>query len=345
MIETISLCPTCYKKIPASIYPKDGQAIMDKECDVHGKFTALVEKSWKHVSNFYKQGTLGRNNIIIIHIHDTCNMQCPWCYYESGHENIRDFQFYDQLLHDMYKGHSLLLSGGEPTLRPDYFSFVHDAKVRGWRPSTITNMIKIGDGDFFKQTLNDDFVDENNNYKFAMSFQHPKNYSKAILKEKMAALDNMGKEGLKAECMMFSIQSLDELDFIKEFYDSTRDLYNMFRIRTLFNNWGNSGRKRLFLSQLHDAFLEKFAEYTPIQSNRVEQSNMYGMYMETKEARDISLMSAPNVRNIDYHLCSRPVHMLGLDLRCYPVPICQIVSEGISKGWKDGFKIGGNLCG
>jgi organic radical activating enzyme len=339
MIETLSLCNVCYKKIPAFIYAKNGEAWMKKECDVHGHFEALVEKSYQHWSNFYRYGTMGNNNSIIVHIHDKCNMKCSWCYY-PGDEKIHNQQFFDHLLHEPYKGFSLMFSGGEPTERPDYHDFVEQAYKRGWMPSTITNMINLADKDFFDKTLNEAWVDEQRNYRFAMSFQHPKNYGKKIAKLKEQALENISREQLKASCVMFSIQDLSELDFIKDFYDRTRHLYSMLRIRTMFHNWQNKSEKTLFLSELHEAFLHKFSEYTPVQSSEVEQSTGYGIYMKTKECRDISLMSAPTVENVDYHLCSRPVYMLnGFDLRCYPVPICQISMEGISKGWKDGFKI------
>jgi hypothetical protein len=107
----------------------------------------------------------------------------------------------------------------------------------------------------------------------------------------------------------------------------------------MFHNWKNKSGKELFLSELHSAFLDKFSEYTPVQSSEIEQSTGYGIYMKTKECRHISLMSPPTVENVDYHLCSRPVYMLAKDLRCYPVPICQILMEGLSKGWKDGLKV------
>jgi uncharacterized radical SAM superfamily Fe-S cluster-containing enzyme len=337
MIETISLCPECYKKIPAYIYEKDGQAWMKKECDVHGRFEAMCERSFKHWSNFYRYGTMGRNNSIIVHVHDKCNMNCSWCYY--GGEKIRDQQYFDCLLHEPYKGFSLMLSGGEPTERPDYHEFTKQAYIRGWNPSTITNMLNLADREFFDKTLNDVWCDSQGNYRFAMSFQHPKNYSSEVLKLKLQALQNIEQAGLKAACVMFSIQSLDELDYIREFYDNTKHLYGMLRIRTLFHNWRNRSEKTLFQSDLHDAFLRKFSDYTPVQCSEVEQSTAYGMYLRTKECRDISLMSAPTVENIDYHLASRPVYMLGQDGRCYPVPIAQIIAEGISCGWKDGFNL------
>jgi hypothetical protein len=232
-----------------------------------------------------------------------------------------------------------MFSGGEPTERPDYHDFTVQAYRRGWNPSTITNMINLADEDFFKKTLNESWVDNDRNYRFAMSFQHPRNYSKSILALKMKALDNIDKQKLKAACVMFSIESLDELDFIKDFYDNTKHLYGMLRIRTMFHNWNNKSEKNLFLSDLHAAFLEKFSEYTPVVSEDIEKSTAYGIYMKTKGNRHISLMSAPTVDNIDYHLCSRPVLMLARDYRCYPVPIAQIINQGIGLGWKDGFKL------
>jgi molybdenum cofactor biosynthesis enzyme MoaA len=342
MIETMSLCNVCYKKVPAYIVYRNGQAWMEKECDVHGSFEALVDPDFQHVSNFYQPGTMGKTNSIIIHISDRCNMKCPWCYYVEGKEKMHDLMFYDQLLREPYKGFSFMFSGGEPTIRPDYVDFVEQAYRLGWNPSTITNMITLSDEKFFKRTMNEAFVTLNTKqYRFAMSFQHPKNYSEEIYNKKLKTLDNMDKAGLKAACMMFSIQSLDELDFIKDFYDETKHLYGMLRIRTMFHNWGNKGEKTLFLSELHKAFLNKFSEYCPVQSVKSEQSNIYCLYMITKEGREISLASAPTVENLDYHICSRPVYMLGRDYRCYPVPIAQIVSEGIDKGWKDGFQIKG----
>lgn len=309
---------------------------MRKTCNVHGEQEAMVERSFLHVSNFYKYGTLGNNNNIIVHVENECNMKCSWCYY--GKTEIHSIKFLDQLLKDHYRGFSLMFSGGEPTIRPDYIDMVKEAHSLGWTPSTITNMIKLGDEEFFNQTLDDSFIDRFS-YRFALSFQHPKNYSADIYKQKLKAIANIERAGLKASCLVFSIQSLDELDFIKAFYDETKHLYHMLRIRTMFCNWKNKGEKNLYLSELHEAFMDKFGEYTPVQFAGIEQSNIYCLYMMTKEGGHVSLSSAPTVENLDYHICSRPVYMLGPDCRCYPVPICQIISEGIQMGWKDGFRL------
>lgn len=336
---TLSLCPTCYKKIPARIAMQDGEVVMNKSCDIHGPFSSVVEKDIQHFSNFYQFGTLGNNNTIIIHIHNQCNMKCSWCYYPMDKEKMHDFDYYNSLLRYPYGKFNLLFSGGEPTERPDYFDFTKKAFINGWNTASITNMINIGDPAFFKDTMNPMFV-QDGVYKFAMSMMHPKNYSEDILKKKMNALENIEKADLQAMCVMFSIQSLDELDYIRDFYDKTKHLYTMLRIRTMFRNWKNKNdNNQIYLSELHKAFLDKFGDLIPVQSQMVEKSNIYCLYMQMDEGINVSLSSAPTVENVDYHLTLRPVFMLALDNKCYPVPLAQIINEGIDSGWHNGYQI------
>jgi uncharacterized radical SAM superfamily Fe-S cluster-containing enzyme len=343
MIKTLSLCNVCYRKIEAEIIFTGGMVVMNKTCDEHGPFSAIVERDINHVSNFYRMGTQGNNSTIIIHAHNQCNMKCPWCYYPMGCEKIHKARYYDNVLR-MYKGNfNLLLSGGEPTIKPDFFEFVDELQALGWPTGTITNMIKLGDDEFFNKTQNQSFI-KNGLLKFAMSMQHPKNYSQEILEQKVKAIEKIERSGTKAMCVMFSIQSLDELDYIRDFYHHTRHTYTMIRIRTMFRNWANKdGGNHIYLSDLHRAFIDKFSDLMPVQNSEVERSNMYCLYMKMSDGMHVSLSSAPTVENIDYHLVSRPVYMLAMDGRCYPVPLAQIINEGISKGYKDGFRLTGGL--
>jgi hypothetical protein len=243
----------------------------------------------------------------------------------------------DNLL-GMYRGYNILLSGGEPTIDPLFFDKVNEYASLGWGVSSITNMVMLADESFFAQAM-DSSLHEGGTLKFACSFQHPKNHPKEVNDLKFKALHNFEVNKVTPSCIMFSIESLDELDYIKEFYDRTRGFYPMVRIRTMFRNWQAKGiEKTLFLSDLYKAFVEKFQQYCPTQSLSFEHSNMYCLYMKM-EGCEVSLSSGPSVDDIDYHQCSRPVYMLARDQRCYPVPIAQIVNEGISLGWKDGFKL------
>ncbi len=323
----------------------NGKVVMEKKCDIHGETEAIMEIDQKHFANFYELGTVGKNNTIIIHAHNECNMKCSWCYHKMGEETMQPFSYYNSLFFYPYNGFNLLLSGGEPTERPDYFNFVKEGVDAGWGMASITNMINLGDNEFFKNTMNDNFIN-NGIYKFAMSMQHPKNYNTDILKKKNNAIENIKKSKLKAMCVMFSIQSLDELDYIREFYNETKDCYTMLRIRTMFRNWENKNDENvIYLSELYDAFMDKFGDLAPTQSRSVEHSNIYCLYMEMDKGINVSLSSAPTVENVDYHMCSRPVYMLAMDGRCYPVPLAQMVNEGIDRGWHSGFKLeGGKPC-
>lgn len=345
MLNTLSLCPTCYRKVEAHISYQNGMVIMTKTCPEHGPFTAVVEKDMQHFSNFYSEGTLGNNNAIIIHTNDSCNMSCPWCYYPVSNKPPKPFSYFDTVL-GMYRGYNLLMSGGEPTLRPNFFDFTAEGTARGWNMSAITNMLTMANPEFFQGVL-DSPLAQGNMVKFAMSMQHPKNYSKEVLGKKIKAIEALESSGKQAMCAMFSIQSLDELDFIRTWYDATKAFYPMLRIRTMFGNWKDKGNgNKLWLSDLHKAFLYKFADLMPKVSLRVEKSNIYCLYLELRDGMQVSLSSAPTVENLDYHQCSRPVFMLAEDGKCYPVPICQIVSEGLEKGYKDGYKLQGDtICG
>jgi MoaA/NifB/PqqE/SkfB family radical SAM enzyme len=314
--------------------------VMTKTCDVHGPQSAIVEKDPVHFSNFYRHGTLGKNSTIIINVHDECNMSCPWCYYPMGKKKNKDASYYDSMFNVPYNGYNLLLSGGEPTIRPDYFSFVKELHDYGWNPASITNMVKLADEEFYQKIQTPEFV-TGEYIRFAMSFQHPKNYSKEIFKQKLKTLENMETHNQKAMCVMFSITSLDEIKWIREFYMHSRNRYKMLRIRTMFGSWENKGdeSQKIFLSELHKAFLEEFGDLNPIQSTETEQSNLYCLYLKMDDGMEVSLSSAPTVENVDSHMCGRPVFMLAEDDRCYPVPIALIVNEGLDHGWSNGFKL------
>lgn len=341
MIQTLSMCPVCYKKIPADISVNNGAAWMFKECPEHGHFSAMVEKDASIINNFYNTSTLGLNNSILVPVYDACNMECPWCFYDMKGEPIKPALFYDRALLDFkIKGYNLLLSGGEPTLRPDFFDFSRILRGKGWEVFTMSNMLKFGEEGFFKEALEAGYIDRpTNTLKASFSMQHPKNYSVEVYKQKMEALINLERFGVQANCIQFSISSLDELAWIRQFYNDTKRLYKHLRIRTMYGNWKDKGNKnKLWLSDLYKEFLSEFSDLIPTMAGYPETSNMYSIYMKTQYG-GISLSSAPTVENVDLISAGRPTLSLASDGKCYSVPVAQIVSEGIDKGWYNGFPI------
>jgi MoaA/NifB/PqqE/SkfB family radical SAM enzyme len=342
MINTMSICPECYRKIPADIVVHDGSAWMHKECPVHGKFVAMVEKDASILNTFYSTATTGQNKSILVPITDSCNMKCPWCYYPMTDKDLQSAKHFDRTLLEMkIQGYNLLLSGGEPTTRPDFFSFTKELREKNWQLFLMTNMITLSDPDFFESVLDAGYCDHSKTLHASLSMQHPKNYSEEIYRKKVGALVNLERNGLKANCIQFSISSLEELQWIRTFYDDTKRLYNHVRIRTMYGNWQNKNAKdKIWLSDLHKEFLSEFGDLIPTAASYPETSNIYSIYMRDKYC-GISLSSAPTVENIDLMSCSRPTLQLAKDGKCYSVPVAQIVSEGIDRGWYNGFKIQG----
>lgn len=343
MIVTMSICPTCYRKIPADIVVHDGAAWMHKECPVHGKFAAMVEKDSSIINTFYDTGTAGYNKSILVPITDSCNMSCPWCYYPMTGKEPFGVKHFDRLLIDKkVQGYNLLLSGGEPTIRPDFLSFSNELRGKGWQLFIMSNMVSLADAGFFADVVAAGYADIQTKTLYAsLSMQHPKNYSEDIYRKKVDTLVNLERNGMKANCIQFSISSLDELSWIRTFYDDTKRLYNHIRIRTMYGNWQNKGDKnKIWLSDLYKSFLEEFGDLVPTLATYPETSNIYSIYMRDKYC-GISLSSAPTIDNVDLMSCSRPTLQLAKDDKCYSVPVAQIVSEGIDKGWYNGFKIQG----
>jgi pyruvate-formate lyase-activating enzyme len=334
MIKTFSMCPSCYKRIPAAISIKDGAAIMRKTCPAHGKFSAVVDPDGSMVLRQYNQGSLGLNKALLIPVTDKCDMSCPWCYMKGVKTEENSAEYYDSRYFDLKQaGFAILLSGGEPTCREDFIPLVAKLQKLGWTVVTMSNMINFADANFMKQCG----LIYNKLLLADFSMQHPKNYTEAILASKMQCLKNLGNLGLQANCIQFSVSDLDELPWIRTFYDETKHLYRNIRIRSLHGFWKDKSKK-IYLSALYKAFIENFGDLMPMHDMRLESTNIYSIYMRDAHC-GISLSSAPTVNNVDLSSCSRPTYGVALDEKYYGFPVAQIVSEGIQKGWYNGYKL------
>jgi uncharacterized radical SAM superfamily Fe-S cluster-containing enzyme len=164
---TTSLCPVCLARIPADVRERDGQVWMDKTCPAHGPFTALLASDVRH---YYQADPrlegLGaccgpgrhcgdqlanHSCVLLIEITQRCNLTCPTCYADSSPERTEHLSrdAFAELLDGLLargKGSTdvLQLSGGEPTIHPEFFDLVDLALARGVRQVYInTNGIRL----------------------------------------------------------------------------------------------------------------------------------------------------------------------------------------------------------
>jgi len=166
---TNSMCPECYRIVPAAIVEKNGVIWMDKNCPEHGRYGAMVERDafWYHVCN-----NLNCNNIYdgyIIDVTGKCNIKCKYCYTHGGIKNdipkkdiIADAEAHKNIA-------PFILMGGEPTLHndlPEIYKSLSDMAPT----SIITNGIKMCDEAYLDELCENGLVSDKGILKIGLSF-------------------------------------------------------------------------------------------------------------------------------------------------------------------------------
>lgn len=158
---TISLCPDCLKRIDAKIVFEDNNVYMLKRCPEHGNSKVLIADDiayYKNIRNYNKPSeTPYRFNtkthygcpydcglcpdheqhscLTIVEITDRCNLTCPTCYAGSSpthgrHRTLEEVKtMLDTIVENEKEPDVVQISGGEPTLHPQFFDILDYAKT------------------------------------------------------------------------------------------------------------------------------------------------------------------------------------------------------------------------
>lgn len=174
--ETTSLCETCYDLVAAKILIEGERVYYQKRCARHGVTKTLVSDDlayWKLCKEFLKPGDRplkvdGRTNfgcpfdcglcpdheqhscLAIIEINEECNLSCPVCFADSsphrtGRRSLVEVEaMLDALVAAEGEPDLVQISGGEPTIHPDFFRILDAAKARPIRHLMVnTNGLRI----------------------------------------------------------------------------------------------------------------------------------------------------------------------------------------------------------
>ena len=184
---TSSICTACYRTVEAKIIFKDENVFMDKWCPAHGSERVLIADDVEYYrlcrevyvkppempQRFNTPMEFGcpydcglcpdhmqHSCLSIVELTDNCNLSCPICYAESGpdrqtHRPLRDvIHMLDAVVANEGEPDVLQLSGGEPTLHPDFFSILDECKARPFKHLMInTNGIRIAQEPNFVEQL------------------------------------------------------------------------------------------------------------------------------------------------------------------------------------------------
>src|SRR5256885_15213468 len=97
--------------------------------------------------------------LTLVEVTDRCNLTCPVCYSESSphrphHRSLEQVEFLlDRVVRNEGKPDVVQISGGEPTIHPDFFAILDAAKKKPIRHLMVnTNGIRIAkDFEFAKR--------------------------------------------------------------------------------------------------------------------------------------------------------------------------------------------------
>jgi hypothetical protein len=184
---TTSVCSQCLRSVEAKILQKDNAIYMDKWCSAHGTERVLMSddadyyrlcrevyvKPPEMPQRFNTAMTYGcpydcglcpdhmqHSCLSIVEINDHCNLQCPVCYAESGpkrpeHRSLAEIEaMLDAVVANEGEPDVVQISGGEPTLHPDFFTVLDLARARPIKHLMInTNGIRIAQDRAFAERL------------------------------------------------------------------------------------------------------------------------------------------------------------------------------------------------
>jgi 7,8-dihydro-6-hydroxymethylpterin dimethyltransferase len=182
---TLSLCPECLKRVDAKIVFEDDRVFMLKTCPDHGFQKVLIATDieyYKNIRNYNKpsetplkfntkthygcpydcglcQDHEQHSCLTVIEITDRCNLSCPTCYAMSSphygrHRTIEEVEkMLDIIVENEGQPDVVQISGGEPTIHPDFFEILNIAKKKPIKHLMVnTNGIRIAkDFEFAKK--------------------------------------------------------------------------------------------------------------------------------------------------------------------------------------------------
>lgn len=184
--QTTSLCETCLELVPAKIIIENDRVFYLKRCRDHGVQKTLISDDldyWRQQKLWIKPGdrplrTQTRTEagcpfdcglcpdheqhscLAIIEINEACNLACPVCFANAtdihgGHRPLAVIErMLDALVESEGEPDLVQLSGGEPTIHPNFFAILDAVKRRPIRHVMInTNGVRIAQDRAFVERL------------------------------------------------------------------------------------------------------------------------------------------------------------------------------------------------
>ncbi|MGE0432265.1 MAG: radical SAM protein [Planctomycetota bacterium] len=184
---TNSICATCLRKVEAKVILQEGRVYLDKFCPEHRHQRVLVASDadyWQRSRRTLKPGQLPlhfntretalgcpydcglcpgheqHSCLTVLEITEHCNLSCPVCYADSGptrtrHRTLAQIEaMLDAVVRNEGEPDVVQISGGEPTLHPQFFEVLDAARARPIKHLMLnTNGLRIARDPAFAERL------------------------------------------------------------------------------------------------------------------------------------------------------------------------------------------------
>ena len=183
----VSVCPRCWRKVDGKILIEGERVLLERRCPEHGLSRSLLADD----VDYYRRSREvflkvpeqpNRYNtpvkwgcpwdcglcpdheqhscLSLVEITDRCNLACPVCYAESGphREGFRPLaqieKMFDAIVANEREPDVVQISGGEPTLHPQFFEVLDAARRRPIKHLMVnTNGLRIAQDEDFARRL------------------------------------------------------------------------------------------------------------------------------------------------------------------------------------------------
>ncbi|WP_026123823.1 radical SAM protein [Nocardiopsis chromatogenes] len=247
---TRSICPVCKEVVDAQVNIRDGKVYLRKRCAGHGTFEALVygdAQAYTESARFNKPGTLPLTFqtevkdgcpkdcglcpehkqhacLGIIEVNTACNLDCPICFADSGHQpdgySITREQcalMLDTFVEAEGEPEVVMFSGGEPTIHKNILDFVDMAQERPIQVVNInTNGIRLATDRRFAAALGERNGRNGTSVNIYLQFDgfdeatHKAIRGKDLRERKRRALDACAEAGLTVTLVAAVERGLNE---------------------------------------------------------------------------------------------------------------------------------------
>jgi len=183
---TTSICAECLERVDAKIIFQEEKVYMLKRCREHGYSKVLIADDidyYKQIRNYNKTSEMPlkfntktdygcpydcglcddheqHSCLSIVEVTDRCNLTCPTCYAGSSpsygrHRTLEEIEkMFDVLVENEGEPDVVQISGGEPTVHPQFFEILDIAKSKPIKHLMLnTNGIRIAKSREFTERL------------------------------------------------------------------------------------------------------------------------------------------------------------------------------------------------